>query len=75
MDAMAVRILVDGKLAYTTGQFADRHGLTMETARKTLQRLGVDPLPDTLDGRTKLFPAVPVDKAMRARPGKGHRKA
>lgn len=72
-DAMAdaIRILYDGKLALTTAQVADRHGLTMETARKALSRLGVDPLPEQLDGRTKLWPAALVDRAMKARPGKG----
>ncbi len=72
-DRMAdkIRILYNGKLALTTAQFAERHGLTMDTARKTLSRLGVDPLPEQLDGRTKLWPAAPVDKAMKARPGKG----
>lgn len=68
---MAIRILVDGKLAYTTGQYAAKYNLSMDTARKTLARLDVDPLPEQLDGRTKLYPAVPVDRAMRARPGKG----
>lgn len=71
MAGQTIRILYDGKLALTTAQFAERHGLTMETARKTLSRLGVDPLPDQLDGRTKLWPATPTDRAMKARPGKG----
>lgn len=72
-DGMAetIRILYNGKLALTTAQFADRYGLTMETARKALSRLGVDPLPEQLDGRTKLWPAAPIERAMKARPGKG----
>lgn len=69
--ATTIRILYDGKLALTTAQFAERHGLSMDTARKALSRLGVDPLPDQLDGRTKLWLATPTDKAMKARPGKG----
>ncbi len=71
-DGMAeIRVLYDGKLAITCSQFAEQHGMTMDTARKTLSRLGVDPLPEQLDGRTKLWPAAPVEKAMKARPGKG----
>jgi len=66
-----IRILYNGKLALTTAQFADRYGMTMATAYKTLSRLGLDPLPEQLDGRTKLWPAAPVDDAMRNRPGKG----
>lgn len=66
-----IRILYDGKLALTTAQFAEKHGLNMDTARKTLSRLGVDSLPDQLDGRTKLWPAALLDRAMKARPGKG----
>jgi hypothetical protein len=67
----SIRILYDGKLAVTTAQFATRHDLSMDTARKTLSRLGVEPLPEALDGRTKLYPATPLDKAMKARPGRG----
>ena len=66
-----IRITYDGKLALTTAQFADRHDMTMDTARKTLSRLGVDPVPDQLDGRTKLWLAAPLAKAMKGRPGKG----
>lgn len=66
-----IRILYDDELALTTAQFAQRHGLNMAAARKALSRLGVDPLPEQLDGRTKLWPAAPVDEAMQARPGKG----
>ena len=72
---MAVRILVDGVAALTTAQFAERYRLTMETARKTLQRLDVDPLPEMLDGRTKLYPSTPLREAMRTRPGKGRKRA
>lgn len=68
---MTIRILHDGKPAVTTAQFAALYGLSMDTARKTLSRLGVAPLPEMLDGRTKLYPAGPVAKAMKARPGRG----
>jgi hypothetical protein len=66
-----IRILYDDELAVTTAQFAARYGLTIATAGRTLLRLGVDPLPEQLDGRTKLYLAAPLDEAMQARPGRG----
>lgn len=66
-----IHILYNGKRALTMALFAERYGMNIDTARKTLSRLGVDPLPKQLDGRTKLWPAAPVAQAMKARPGKG----
>lgn len=66
-----IRILYDDQEALTATLLAKRHGLTLAAARKALSRLGVDPLPEPLDDRTKLWPAEPVERAMKERPGKG----
>lgn len=66
-----IRITYDGKLALTTTQAARRYGLELATMRKTLSRLPIQPLPEPLDTRTPLYAAVELDKAMKARPGKG----
>jgi hypothetical protein len=66
-----IRITYDGKLALTTAQAAQRHGVTTATMRKELDRLGVHPLPEGLDARTPLYLATAVDTAIKARPGKG----
>lgn len=66
-----IRITYNGKRALTTALFAERYGMTIATARKTISRLGIEPLPKELDGRTKLWPSVEITKAMGKRPGKG----
>lgn len=72
---MTIRILVDGRLALTGPQAATRYGLNLDAMRKALSRFieagQLDECDETLDGRTKLYPAVPLDKLMRDRPGKG----
>ena len=66
-----IRITYDGKLVLTTAQAANRYGLDMDAMRKALNRSKVEPLPEQLDGRTKLYPAGALDAAMKARPGRG----
>lgn len=67
-----IRITVDGKLALTVEQAALRYGLARSSMRSVLVRLNppVEPVAE-LDGRKKLYPATPLDRAMKARPGKG----
>jgi ribosomal protein S25 len=70
-----VRITYDGKLAVTVAQAAERYGLELPAMRKALQRLAhervISPLPEGIDSRTPLYLATELDKAMKARPGKG----
>lgn len=66
-----IRITYDGKLVLTTAQAAARYGLELATMRKALSRLTVQPMPESLDARTPLYPATDLDRAMKARPGKG----
>jgi hypothetical protein len=66
-----IRITYDGRLALTIGQAADRYQLGAAAMRKAVQRLSVAALPDSLDARTPLYLAVDLDRAMKARPGKG----
>lgn len=66
-----IRILYNGKQAFNVSLFAEKYGMSIDTARKTLSRLGVAPFDKPLDGHTKLWPAAAVNKAMKSRPGKG----
>jgi hypothetical protein len=66
-----IRITYDGKLVLTTSQAAQRYGLELAAMRKALSRLGVEPMPEPLDGRTPLYLASALDKVMRGRPGRG----
>jgi hypothetical protein len=70
MATPQVRILVDGKLALTTAQAAQRHGRTVAGMRSLLSRARLDPVA-YLDTRTPLYGAVALDKAVRAMPGRG----
>lgn len=66
-----ILVIYEGRLAYTTSQAARRYGVQPASMRKQLDRLGIEPLPEPLDGRTPLYDAEQLDQAMRARPGKG----
>lgn len=66
-----IRITYDGRLALTTAQAAARYSLELASMRKTLSRLPIEPLPEPLDARTPLYLATDLDRAMKARPGKG----
>ncbi len=67
-----IRITVDGKLALTIEQAAERYGLKDSSMRAALTRLKgkIEPA-EHLDGRKPLYLATPLDKAMKTRPGKG----
>ena len=69
-----IRITVDGKLALTVEQAAARYGLHLSSMRAALTRLGgaITPVAD-LDGRKKVYLAADLDRAMKARPGRGRR--
>ena len=69
-----IRITVDGKLALTTRQLAEELKLDPASVRKTIQRLGLEPV-DHLDERTPLYAAVATRAAMKGRPGKGAKSA
>jgi hypothetical protein len=71
-----IRITVDGKLALTVEQAAVRYGFTDSAMRTVLTRLrqagnGAAIPVATLDGRKPLYAAVPLDRAMKNRPGRG----
>ncbi len=67
-----IEITYDGDPVLTTAQAAARYGLGMDAMRQALYRHpDIHPLPEMLDGRTKLYLASALDAAMGARPGKG----
>lgn len=65
-----IRILVDGRLALTTTQAAQRHGRDPAVMRKLLDRLDAAPVAH-LDSRTPLYGQVALDKLIQAMPGRG----
>ena len=65
-----VRITVDGRLALTVEQAAQRYRLTPASMRSALARLRMAAAAE-LDGRKQLYLARELDAAMKARPGKG----
>lgn len=66
-----VRITVDGKLALTVEQAAERYGVaTLSTMRSIIRRAELEP-DGQADGRTPLYLATTLDRMMRRRPGKG----
>lgn len=73
-----VRITVDGRLVLTVEQAAQRYGLALSSMRSALSRLRFYPI-DHLDNdrpdaqrRRGLYLAVELDRAMKARPGRGN---
>jgi hypothetical protein len=62
-----IRIFVDGRLALTTAQAALRHGRSHAVMRMLIHRLGVKPVAH-IDGRTPVYGAVALDKAVKAPP-------
>lgn len=66
----AIRITVDGRLALTVQQAADRYGLRPSSITAALSRLGVEP-DAHLDDKKKLYLATRLDAIMKGRPGKG----
>lgn len=71
-----VRITVDGKLALTVEQAALRYGLARSSMRAALARLDppVEPVAQ-LDDHKNLYLASALDRAMRARVGRGRGRA
>lgn len=66
-----IRITYDGEPALTTAQAAQRYGMTAAGMRAVLSRLGLQPLDESVDGRTPLYLEAELDRAMAARPGQG----
>jgi len=66
-EGMAIKITVDGRLALTTRQWADRLGVSPVTVRTEIRRLGVEPVAH-LDARTPLYSATALRQAWRERP-------
>ena len=65
-----IRITVDGRLALTVEQAAQRYGLKPNSMSAALSRMGTEP-DANLDGRKKLYLAGRLDAVMKTRPGKG----
>ena len=65
-----IRITVDGRLALTIGQAAQRKGVEPATMRQAIRRMNLQPV-GSLDGRTDLYAAADLDAAWSTRPGKG----
>lgn len=69
---MPAGLTFNGRMIATVPQLADRHGLTVEAMRQALRRLSVAPVePAPIDARTPVYFVTEVDRAMKARPGKG----
>lgn len=75
--APKIRITVDGRLALTVEQAADRYGLAVSSMRAAISRLKITP-DAYLDAdrphaqrRRGLYLASALDKALRARVGRG----
>lgn len=68
-------ITYDGRPVLTTAQAAKRYGLTPASMRKEIARQGLEPVPESLDGRTPLYLVDELDVAMKARPGRGRARA
>lgn len=75
--APRVRITVDGRLALTIEQAAERYGLASSSMRAVISRLRIQPAAH-LDGdrpdavrRRGLYMAKELDVVMRSRPGRG----
>lgn len=66
-----IRITYDGKRVLTTAQAAQRYGLTAASMRSAIMRLGLEAMPEALDGRTPLYSAADLEAAMKSRPGRG----
>ncbi|HZM83752.1 MAG TPA: hypothetical protein VFC19_49165 [Candidatus Limnocylindrales bacterium] len=75
METPAIRITVNGKLALTVAQAADRLGMPASGLRRDLTREPNAPEPVApLDARTPLYAARDIDafgKLLKKRPGKG----
>jgi hypothetical protein len=65
-----IRITVDGKVALTLAQAAERHALGTDAMRKAISRAGLEAVAE-LDARTPLYLATAVAAAIKTRPGKG----
>ncbi len=65
-----IRITIDGKLALTVEQAADRYHLQPKSISAIISR-GAIAEDGTLDGKKKLYLASHLDQIMKARPGKG----
>lgn len=78
MEPPVIRITVDGKLALTLAQAAERLGMTQSGLRRDLTREPGAPEPVPLDGRTPIYRARDIDafgKLLSQRPGKGKPRA
>ena len=73
MSDPTIRITVNGKLAYTVEQAAAKYGMEPSSMRGAITRAG-DQIEEVakLDGKKPLYLASALDKAMAARPGRGH---
>lgn len=70
-----VRITVDRRLALTVAQAAERHGVSsIDTMHSIIRRAGLEP-DGHIDGRTPLYLAEKVKRAVVSRPGKGNRRS
>lgn len=65
-----MQILVDDRPAITTTQAAQQHGLTTAGLRAIISQNGIEPVAH-LDARTPLYDAAELDRALKARPGRG----
>ena len=72
-----IRITYKRRQATTVALAAVQHGRTVKHMATDIDRLGVKPFldedgePVRLDGRTLLYPKVPIDRGMRSRAGRG----
>lgn len=65
-----VRITIDGKVALTVEQAAERYGMLASSVRVAISREGLEP-DGELDGKKKLYLQSRLDAILKARPGRG----
>jgi hypothetical protein len=68
-----VRITLDGKLALTVDQAAERYGLERSSVSAALTRGHIDH-DGMLDGKKKIYLAARLDRLILGRPGRGSNK-
>ncbi len=72
MEDAAIRITVNGKLAYTVEQAAAKYGVGPSSMRSVIARAGGQiEEAGRLDGKKALYLAAALDRLMAGRPGRG----
>lgn len=66
-----IEITYNGQPALTATLAAKRYGKTLDAMAHTLSRHRVEPLPERLDGKSRLYLTAALDVIMAELPGRG----